>query len=48
MIGELVALAAIIILPAGLLLAILTVIGLGVAGLAAADLDEGQLLRGRA
>jgi hypothetical protein len=48
MIGELVALAAIIILPAGLLLAILTVISLGVAGLAAADLDEGRLLRGRA
>ena len=48
MIGELVALAAIIILPAGLLLAILTVIGLGVAGLAAADLDEGRLLRSRA
>ena len=48
MIGELVALAAIIILPAGLLLAILTVIGLGVAGLAATDLDEGRLLRNRA
>jgi hypothetical protein len=48
MIGELVALAAIIILPAGLLFAILTVIGLGIAGLASADLDEGRLLRGQA
>ena len=47
-IGELVALAAIIILPAALLLSFLTVVGLGIAGLAAADLDEGRLLRSRA
>ena len=48
MIGELVALATIIIVPAALLLAFLTVVGLGIAGLAAADLDEGRLLRSRA
>jgi hypothetical protein len=43
---ELVAVLAIVLLPASLVLAILTVIGLGVAGLASADLDERRLLRG--
>ena len=48
MIGEIVAIAAIILLPASLLLGTLTVIGLGIAGLASADLDEGRLLRNQA
>jgi hypothetical protein len=42
---ELAAIAVVILLPASLLLAILTIIGLGVAGLASTDLDEGRLLR---
>ena len=43
--AELVALLAIALVPASLVLAILTVIGLGVAGLASTDLDERRLLR---
>ena len=43
--AELVAVLVIVLLPASLLLATLTVIGLGVAGLASADLDERRLLR---
>lgn len=47
MIGELVALLAIILLPAGLVLATLTALSLAVAALASADrLDERALLRG--
>ena len=46
MIVELAALLAIILLPASLLLATLTVIGLGIASLAGGDLDEGLFLRG--
>ena len=46
MIAELVAIFAIILLPAGLLLATLTALSLAVAGLAGADqLDERALLR---
>ncbi len=46
MIGELVAVLAIILLPAGLLLATLTALSLAVAGLASVDqLDERALLR---
>ena len=48
MIAELAALVAIVLLPASLLLATLTVIGLGIASLASADLDEGRFLRGHA
>ena len=43
--AELVAVLAIVLLPASLVLAIVTVIGLGLAGLASADLDERRLLR---
>ena len=42
---ELAAMAVVILLPASLLLAILTIVGLGVAGLASSDLDEGRLVR---
>ena len=43
--AELVTVLVIVLLPASLLLATLTVICLGVAGLASADLDERRLLR---
>ena len=46
-IAELAALVAIVLLPASLLLGTLTIIGLGIAGLASVDLDEGRLLRGQ-
>jgi hypothetical protein len=44
--SELVAILVIALVPASLVLAILTVIALGVAGLASTDLDERRLLRG--
>jgi len=43
--GEIVALLAAFLLPAVLLLGTLAVISLGLAGLAAAELEEGRLLR---
>jgi hypothetical protein len=43
---EVIAMVAALLLPAALLLGTLAVIGLGLAGLAASDLDEGRLLRG--
>lgn len=45
MTAEVVAMIAALLLPAVLLLGTLAVIGLGLAGLAAQDLDEGRLLR---
>jgi hypothetical protein len=45
MMAELAALVAIMILPAGLTIAILTILSIGLAGLSSDDLDEGRLLR---
>ena len=44
--GEVIAMIGALLLPATLVLGPLAVIGLGLAGLAASDLEEGRLIRG--